>query len=79
MKKARKQYLQYLNYMATDEYEQNIEHDEHKDICKIARCFSTFAPKSKNPDQNQVEFRDPGFESVMGEDLGLDMFNENDL
>ena len=63
--------------MATDEYEQNIENDQHKDICKLARCFSTFAPKSKNPDQADVEFRDPGFES-MWEDLHL-LFNEDDL
>lgn len=78
MKKATKQYLRYLNYMATDEFEQNTVHDEHNDICKYARCFSTYCPKSKNPDQAAAEFRDPGFQSLMDEDLPM-LFNEDDL
>ena len=78
MKNAQKQYAKYLNYMATDEYEQNFVHDELRDTCTIARCFSTFCPKSKNPDQGEMELRDPGFESLMYEDLH-NLFNEDDL
>ena len=78
MKDAQNKYTKYLNYMATDEFEQNFENDQHKDICTYARCFSTYCPVSKNPDQSELEFRDPGFESLMHDDLH-NLFNEDDL
>ena len=78
MKNAHKQYAKYLNYMATEEYAQNLENDEQRDTCIYARCFSTLCPRSKNPDQEELELRDIGFESLLGEDLH-DLFNENDF